>query len=127
MNAPLWDVPVRRGQIIMVSLDPAVSPEQNKVRPCVVVSNDGANDAALRTGNAMITIVPSAKALNRSGRERPYQTLIGPEESGLPALSTAQCEQVRSVSVRRVVRIAGVLSYEVMARIDEALRVQLAL
>jgi mRNA interferase MazF len=118
---------VRRGQIIMVSPDPAVSPEQNKVRPCVVVSNDGANDAASRTGNAMITIVPLTRTLNRSGRDRPYQTLIGLEESGLPAPSTARCEQVRSVSVRRVVRIARVLSYEAMARIDEALRVQLAL
>jgi len=127
MSSPFWDIPPHRGHIVLVELDPAVRPEQNKTRPCVVVSNDGANAAATRTGNAMITVVPLTRTLNSSGRDRPYQTVVTPQESGLPEISTAQAEQVRSVSVRRVVRIVGRLSPAALARLDDALRVHLDL
>jgi len=127
MSTPIWDIPLHRGHIILVELDPAVSPEQNKTRPCVVVSNDGANAAATRTGHAMITVVPLTRTLNTSGRDRPYQTVLTPQESGLPHVSTAQAEQVRSISVRRVVRIVSRLNPIALARLDEALRVHLAL
>ncbi|MDR0847850.1 MAG: type II toxin-antitoxin system PemK/MazF family toxin [Propionibacteriaceae bacterium] len=127
MSVPLWDIPPRRGHVVLVELDPAVDPEQNKTRPCIIVSNDGANAAAARTGNTMLTVVPLTRTLNTTGRDRPYQTVILPEESGLSVQSTAQAEQVRSVSVRRVVRVIGHLNFEAMARVDEALKVHLAL
>jgi len=127
MSSPLWEIPLRRGCIVLVELDLAVSPEQNKTRPCVVVSNDGANAAAMRTGNAMVTVVPLTRTLNSSGRERPYQTVVLPEESGLQHPSTAQAEQVRSISVRRVVRVIGRLNHTALARLNDALRVHLAL
>jgi len=127
MSTAMWDIPPRRGHIVLVELDPAVSPEQNKTRPCVVVSNDGANAAATQTGNAMLTVVPLTRTLNQTGRPRPYQVVIEPTESGLPHASTAQAEQVRSVSVRRVVRVIGQLDRSAQARLDDALRVHLGL
>ena len=127
MTAPYWDRPPRRGHVVLVELDPAIAPEQSTTRPCVIVSNDGANAAATRTGNAMLTVVPLTRTQNASGRERPYQAIIEPDESGLAATSVAQAEQVRSVSVRRVVKVVGHLSRAAQARLDEALRVHLAL
>ena len=127
MNTLPWDIPLRRGHVVLVELDPAVRPEQNKTRPCVVVSNDGANAAASRTGNAMITVVPLTSTLNTSGHDRPYQTIVTPEESGLPQVSTAQAEQIRSISVRRVVRVVGHLNLAAQARLDDAICVHLAL
>ena len=127
MTAPVWSLPLRRGLVILVELDPAVSPEQNKTRPCIVVSNDGANAAAARTGNAVLTVVPLTRTVGPDAAHRPYQTRLAPEETGLTALSTAQAEQVRSVSIRRVARVVGRLGPEAMARVDEALRVHLAL
>jgi mRNA interferase MazF len=125
VSQAVWDIPPRRGHVVLVELDPVVGPEQNKTRPCVIVSNDGANAAAARTGNAMMTVIPMTRTL---GHEiRPYQAVIETEESGLPARSVAQAEQVRSVSVRRVVRVVGQLSHEAMGRVDDALRVHLAL
>jgi mRNA interferase MazF len=120
-------VPPLRGQVVLVDLEPAISPEQNKVRPCIIVSNDGANLAGSRTENAMVTVVPITRTLNTSGTPRPYQVEIEPEESGLGFTSTAQCEQIRSVSACRLVRIVGQLSFPARARLDAALRVQLAL
>jgi len=127
MSTPMWDIPLHRGHIVLVELDPAISPEQNKTRPCIVVSNDGANAAAMRTGNAMITVVPLTPTLNTSGHDRPYQTVVTTQESGLPYISTAQAEQVRSISVRRVVRILSRLNPVALARLDDALGVHLAL
>jgi len=127
VSGPLLDIPPRRGHIVLVELDPVVAPEQNKTRPCVIVSNDGANAAATRTGNAMITVVPLTRTMNTSRHERPYQAVIEPHESGLSNISVAQAEQVRSVSVRRVARIVGNLTHEAMVRVDDALRVHLAL
>jgi len=127
VSGPLLDIPPRRGHIVLVELDPVVAPEQNQTKPCVIVSNDGANAAATRTGNAMITVVPLTRTMNTSRHERPYQAVIEPHESGLSNISVAQAEQVRSVSVRRVARIVGNLTHEAMARVDDALRVHLAL
>jgi len=127
MTAPAWDIPPRRGHVILVELDSAVAPEQNKTRPCVVVSNNGANTAATRTGNAMLTVVPLTRASQRKGLNRPYQAVIEPDESGLSQASVAQAEQVRSVSIRRVVRVVGHLDHQAQTRLDNALRVHLAL
>jgi len=127
MTTAPWDIPVRRGHVVLVELDPAVSPEQNKTRPCVVVSNDGANAAATITGNAMVTVVPLTRTRNTTGRARPYQAVIEPDESGLAVTSVAQAEQVRSVSIRRVVRIIGRLTPRAQDRLDLALKVHLAL
>jgi mRNA interferase MazF len=120
-------VAVRRGQVVLVELDPAVGAEQGKVRPAIVVSNDGANRAAARANYGVVTVVPLTRTLNQTGRERPYQTTITPEESGLDHLSVAQGEQVRSMSIGRVVRSVGRLTAEAMARVDAALRVHLSL
>ncbi|MDR0416229.1 MAG: type II toxin-antitoxin system PemK/MazF family toxin [Propionibacteriaceae bacterium] len=121
------DVPLRRGHIVVVELDPALGAEQRKTRPAVIVSNDGANTAAGRTGYGVITVVPLTGAANRTGRPRPFQAAIAADESGLGRDCTAQAEQVRTISIGRVVRLAGGLGAEAMARLDAALRVHLAL
>jgi mRNA interferase MazF len=121
------DIPLHRGSIVTVEFDPAQGAEQNKTRPAVVVSNDGANAAVGRLGYGVVTVVPLTSTVTRGGRPRPYQAVVTADESGLDRDSTAQAEQVRSVSVGRVVRLAGRLTTEAMARVDEALRVHLAL
>jgi mRNA interferase MazF len=121
------DILLRRGCVVMVEFDPAQGAEQNKTRPAVVVSNDGANTAAGRGGYGVVTVVPLTSAVNHGGRPRPYQAVVAAGESGLEIDSTAQAEQVRSVSIGRIVCLAGRLNAEALARIDEALRVHLAL
>jgi mRNA interferase MazF len=110
---------IRRGDILIVSLDPAVGSEAAKVRPAVVVSNDAANRAA-----AVLTVVPITSRLSPMFD---FQVRLPAAETGLPRDGRAQCEQLRSISVERVARHAGRLTAERLAEIDEALRLHLDL
>jgi mRNA interferase MazF len=113
-----------RGEIRVVDLEPARGSEANKRRPAVVVSNDGANATAFRLGRGVITVVPVTSNVSHV---YPFQALLPAAESGLPRDSKAQAEQVRSVAVERVGRRLGQLSPSLLADLDDALRLHLAL
>jgi mRNA interferase MazF len=115
---------VRRGEICFVDLEPARGAEANKRRPAVVVSNDGANLTAERLGRGVITVVP---VTSNTDRVYPFQVLLPADVCGLERDSKAQAEQVRSVTFERIGRRVGTLSPELIAALDEALRLHLAL
>src|SRR6266567_786844 len=115
---------MRRGEIRLVDLEPVKGAEANKRRPAVIVSNDGANNTAGRLGHGVITVVP---VTSRVSRVYPFQVLLRAADTGLPRDSKAQAEQVRAVAIERVGTRVGVVSADVMADLDEALRLHLAL
>lgn len=115
---------MRRGEIFLVNLDPAKSGEANKQRPAVVVSNDGANTSAERSGRGIITVVPVTSNITRV---YPFQVLLPAELTGLLADSKAQAEQVRSISINRLGAVIGEVPHDLMEELDEALRLHLAL
>ncbi len=114
---------LRRGQIVIAALDPAVGSEAARARPVVVVSNNTANAAALRAAG-VITVVP---VTSNTARIHDFQVLLPPEQTGLPRESKAQAEQVRAIAVTRVSGVAGWVPDELMGAIDDALRLHLAL
>ena len=115
---------MRRGEIHVVNLEPAKSGEENKRRPAVIVSNDGANVAAERTGQGVVTVVPVTSNISRV---YPFQVLLPANLTGLEHDSKAQAEQVRSISVERLGYAIGEVPQDLMAELDEALRLHLAL
>ena len=115
---------MERGEIRLVDLDPVQGAEANKRRPAVLVSNDGANAMAASLGRGVVTVVP---VTSNTERVYPFQVLIAATESGLDRDSKAQAEQVRSVAVERIGRSVGRLPPSTMARLDDALRLHLAL
>lgn len=115
---------MRRGEIRLVNLDPARGSESSKTRPGVIVSNDGANAAAARHGRGVVTVVP---VTSNVAKVFPFQVRLAARECGLKQDSKAQAEQVRSVAVERVGRRVGRLPTAVLGRLDEALRLHLAL
>ncbi|MGH3848110.1 MAG: type II toxin-antitoxin system PemK/MazF family toxin [Pseudonocardiaceae bacterium] len=115
---------MRRGEIRMVDLDPSRGAEAKKRRPAVIVSNDGANSTAERLGQGVITVVP---VTSNVARVHPFQVLLDAASTGLDRESKAQAEQVRSVAVERIGRLLGALPGELVAALDEALRLHLAL
>jgi mRNA interferase MazF len=115
---------MRRGEICLVDLDPVRGAEANKRRPAVIFSNDGANSSADRLGHGVITVVP---VTSNTERVYPFQVLLPASATGLDRDSKAQAEQLRSVSIERVGRRVGVLSPELSAALDEAMRLHLAL
>jgi len=85
----------------------------------VVVSRDVANrQAALYDG--LVTVIPITSSTERV---LDFQTLIDSE----PVAGKAQAEQVRSISVRRIVRVLAQLDAIQLAAVDDALRVHLDL
>jgi mRNA interferase MazF len=115
---------MQRGEIRLVDLEPVRGAESDKLRPAVIVSNDGANLAAARLGRGVVTVVPVTTA---TAHVYPFQVLLPAAGSGLSRDSKAQAEQVRAVAVERVGARVGALPPALMTELDEALRLHLAL
>jgi mRNA interferase MazF len=113
-----------RGEIWQVDLDPVRASEANKVRPAVIVSNDRANATATHLGRGVITVVPIT---SNTSRVYPFQVLLSATVCGLAVDSKAQAEQVRSIAAQRLLRRTGRVPADVLAQIDDALRLHLAL
>lgn len=115
---------MRRGDVVWVDLDPARGSEADKRRPAVIVSNDGANRTAQNLDRGVVTVVP---VTSQTDRIYPFQVLLPPESCGLPRASKAQTEQIRSIAVLRIETIAGRLPADLLAALDDALRLHLGL
>jgi len=113
-----------RGEIRSVDLDPALKGEADKRRPAVVVSNDGANAAAALLGRGVVTVVP---VTTNVARVFPFQVFLPADETGLERDSKAQAEQIKSVSMGRIGPRIGAVSADLLLKLDEALRLHLAL
>jgi mRNA interferase MazF len=115
---------MQRAEIRLVDLEPVKGAEANKRRPAVIVSNDGANATAARLGHGVITVVPVTSNI---ARVYPFQVLLRAADTGIQRDSKAQAEQVRAISIQRVGPRLGLVPLGVMAELDEALRLHLAL
>lgn len=113
-----------RGEIRLVDLNPVRGSEADKRRPAVIVSNDRANSIAARLGRGVVTVVPVTSTTNRIF---PFQALLPAGATGLRRDSKAQAEQVRSVAVERLGAVLGRVPADVMAEVDDALRLHLQL
>jgi mRNA interferase MazF len=113
-----------RGEIWLTDLEPVRGSEANKRRPAVIVSNDRANSVARRLGRGVITVVP---VTSNTEHVFPFQTLLPADVTGLQRDSKAQAEQVRSIAVERLDSAIGRVPANVMAQVDDALRLHLHL
>lgn len=115
MNAPL-----ARGDVVLVSLDPAVGGEIRKTRPAVVVSNN----AACRS-DSVVQVVPVTGLPERGLRL--YEARVAPEPSGLQRPSRAAANQIRTVARERIHRRLGSISMDERRALDTAVAIQLGL
>ena len=113
-----------RGELRIVDLEPVRGAESNKRRPAVIVSNDAANSTAARLGRGVLTVVPVTSNVERV---YPFQVLLPAGTAGLTQDSKAQAEQVRSIDAGRLGEQLGRLPDSLMASLDDALRLHLAL
>jgi mRNA interferase MazF len=111
---------IKRGDILLVNLEPVKGSEQGKVRPCLVIQNDVGNK------NSPTTIV--AAITSKTGYNYPFTIFVKKEESGLDKDSTVLGNQIRTISInhRTISRISKLKS-NVMEKVDEALKVSLGL
>ncbi|MGA2177579.1 MAG: type II toxin-antitoxin system PemK/MazF family toxin [Verrucomicrobiota bacterium] len=108
---------VQRGEIYLVTLNPAQGREQSGRRPVLVLSVDAINRLPL-----VVTVVVGTKGENVT-RDYPTNVRVSPAESGLPMETVFLCFQIRSLDPSRFGgQAAGRLSGAVMERIESALR-----
>lgn len=88
---------VRRGDVVIVELDPTRGSEQRGTRPCLVVQNDVGNENAPTT-----VVVPFTTSFG--DKLYPFEVLIEAEECPLQEDSVALCSQVRTVSIEHRIR-----------------------
>jgi len=115
---------MRRGELRLVDFEPVRGAEADKRRPAVLVSNDEANTTASRLGRGVLAVAPVTSNVEQV---YPFQVLLPAGTAGLSRDSKVQAEQIRSVSLERIGEQLGVVPRPLMAALDEAVRLHLAL
>src|SRR5205807_297774 len=103
-----------RGEVWMTDLCSGRGREQAGTRPALVVSVDGFN----QSGAELVIVVPltSRKKYIRTHVE------VLPPEGGVTVPSYIKCEDVRSLSIERLVRPMGTVSAATLAEVEVRLR-----
>jgi len=117
---PALPKPVR-GDVFSARLDPAEGSEQAGTRPVVVISRDSIN-----TNSPVVVVVPITDAANVK-RLYPSHAQLSKSAGGLKMDSVAKAEQIRAIQVSRFVGYYGRLDRDVFGRIEEAIKITLAL
>jgi mRNA interferase MazF len=109
----------RRGEIWLADLRPTRGREQTGRRPVLILSVDFFN-----AGPAdLVVIFP----LTSTQRDIPLHVKISKGDGGTRNDSAVLCEAIRSVSKDRLISRWDMLSHEVMAEVEDRLRILLDL
>lgn len=103
-----------RGEVYHVDLGRPIGHEPAFRRPAVVVSVDILNNGA----GGLVVVVP----ITTRGYGLRSHVELEPENSGLEHTSYARCDQLRVISVERLVARQGTVGPGSMHEIDQALR-----
>lgn len=99
----------RRGEIWLIDLGEPIGHEQGWIRPALVVSSDHWNKHA-----STVTVLP----ITRTQHGFPTRVEIEAHPAnGLDATSYARCEDIRSISERRLVHRTGAVDQVVMSSV----------
>src|SRR5689334_15711329 len=119
-----------RGDVIMVQLDPTKGSEQAGARPVIVVSRDSINRITINNNPSRTLVMVCVPTTDRQNLDQLYPCHVELRKGagGLEKASVALCEQVRAIAPgERLIRHMGKLGFEDMRKIEEALRIVLAL
>lgn len=104
----------RRGEVWLVDLGEPVGRGQAGTRPAVVVSTDPLNEGP----SGVLLVVP----LTSTRRDLPSHVEIEGPDSGLDGVGYAKCEDLKSISDRRLVHRLGRVDVVALASIERILR-----
>lgn len=111
---------VKRGDVILVNLDPTLGSEQGKTRPALVIQND--------TGNRYSPTTIVAPITSSYDKTYPVNVELEKGEAGLEKDSVVLLNQIRTVSIKhRVQKKLGRLPGKKMEKMDGAIEISLGL
>jgi mRNA interferase MazF len=110
-------MPIRRGDIYFVNLNPVVGHEQAGQRPVLVLSVDEINAQPL-----VVTVVVGTKGEN-IGSDYPVNVRVPAAQTGLPTETVFLCFQIRSLDPKRFPdKPAGRMPPDAMLEVETAVR-----
>ena len=119
-EAPSTKSTVARGDVVEVDLNPVRGREMAKKRPCVVVTNNVANQVS-----PVVTVV----AVSSEPPSKPFPFIVEiPPSANMPKRSWIDCGHIRTVDKSRLgQRYFTTLDQETMKKVNTALKTHLAL
>ena len=111
---------ILRGDIFVANLEPIAGSEQGGIRPVLILQNNISNKYSPTTIIAPITSKKQTRA---------YVTNvpISTKESKLKKDSLILCNQIRTIDKKRISKKIGKLDFEIMRKIDLAVKISLDL
>ncbi len=114
---------MRRGDVFWAQLAPRSGSEQSGRRPVIVVSHDGFNEV---TAWRSVIVVPLSTS-DAQARRGPTAVPLAAGTGGIDKASVVLCHQVTTLDRMKPTERIGFLSAEVLARVEDGLRVALDL
>lgn len=111
---------IRRGDIAIANLEPVTGSEQGGIRPVLIIQNNILNIHAPTTIIAPIT----SKIYTKN---YPTNVQFFSSTSGLKKESTILLNQIRTIDKERIIRKIGEIDFEIMKRVNIAIKVSLDL
>ena len=111
---------IKRGDVFYAELNPIVGSEQGGTRPVLIISNNIGNRHSPTVIIAAITGRTQTKA------KLPTHTEVKDVE-GLDRDSIILLEQIRTIDKQRLKNHMGTMPNNIMARVDKALAISLAM
>ena len=111
---------IKRGDIYYAELNPVIGSEQGGTRPVLIISNDTGN----RYSPTVIIAAITSRVQTKS--KLPTHTTVNDFE-GLDKDSVVLLKQIRTVDKKRLKQHMGMMPVEIMARVDKALAISIAL
>lgn len=111
----------KRGDIVLVDLNPVIGSEKGKKRPCLIIQNDIGNKYS---PIVIVAVITSQKEISK---KYPTDVWVSKGEGGLLSDSIIQCDQIRTIDKRRIEKNFGHLDDSIMKKVNEAIRISLDL
>ena len=109
---------IRRGDIVIANLEPVTGSEQGGIRPVLIIQDD-----VLNTHSPTTIIAPITSKIYTKN----YPTNVQFVSFRLKKESTILLNQIRTIDKKRIIKIIGKIDFEIMNKVDMALRISLAL
>lgn len=106
---------MNRGEVYWVNFDPAVGSEITKLRPAIIISNNSSNKHLSR-----VQVIPLTSNISRV---YPCEALVFIKNNPAKAMA----DQMTTVDKSRIKNIIGVLNNQEIIKVNEIIKLQLAL
>ena len=113
-------MPIRRGDLFWVDLNPVKGSEQAGRRPVIVIQNDAGNDVAP-------TVIVAPLTTKSFTKHYPINVHVPRGIAGLKEHSTILLSQIRTIDKTRLARKIGHLPPSYLKQVDQAICVSLGL